>query len=234
MFNLNIIYPTVLRTYNFANNMFAPDLVNLMTFQRMIQYDQLGHLSRGLAHLAVGNGSVNNVYAVGVAVLKLTLAGALSDGRGTYGFNNLPEQITGDKIVIHHGYEVVVADDVFDNLAGGRVGCVEHLPLLPELEGFVLPGEERQRVGYGRLDDLAVREDTPGDGIHRVGGHVGTDVTFAVDRGVGEDGLHTGGAGLDEVVENLVEDLGGAEEFDVGFLVDEAVGRSPADIGVGG
>ncbi|KAI3484885.1 hypothetical protein L1887_51939 [Cichorium endivia] len=126
------------------------------------------------------------------------------------------------EVVVHHVHEEVVVKHGLEELARGRRRLVHLGPVASDLVRLVLPRQERDRLDDRRLDDLAMREDAPGDGVGRLRVGVGAHVALRVDGVVGD--LHVGLDASDE----RIQILGRHKELEVRLLVDVAVLGAPA------
>ena len=139
-------------------------------------------------------------------------------------FNNFEKTIPSGIIVVHQINQQVRVGDVGDDLPGLGLGLVQIAPLLgPKSKGLSFPVVEGQGVDNGGLDDLAAREDSPGDSDGLPVLHVGeVDVSRLVDH------LEVDSGKPAEDLEEGEDVLLAGEELQVGLLVDVTSRLAPA------
>mmetsp|Transcript_5107 Transcript_5107/g.14032 ORF Transcript_5107/g.14032 Transcript_5107/m.14032 type:complete len:262 (+) Transcript_5107:107-892(+) len=146
------------------------------------------------------------------------------------------QYVTCLEVVVHDVEEVEGVVDVGDDACRLRAGVIERAPLaLPQLEGLILPLDERLGVHDRRLLHLLVGKDAPRDRTHVarhitlvVRGQIVAAVPCRVDRLEGE--RRVAGHGSFE----QVQCLRAHKHLHVGFLVDVPSGPAPAHRGVVG
>lgn len=117
--------------------------------------------------------------------------------------------------------------------SGRALALIELKPGGPAEEGFLGPDTKRLWVNDGGLNDLPVPEHAPGDRSRRQVAVVGVvlaflsaERTFLIQGLVGQGGLSL------ELLDELCEPAGRNEKLQVGFLIDIALSRAPAEGGV--